>query len=79
MAAVQAKIYSLESYPMYTTSFEKQSIPQKQDCLPGREDVMPVTNRHLILGESLKPPFPSNCINGIFALVCFWGVELLFW
>jgi len=64
---------------MYATSFEKKSIPQKQDCLLGRDGVMPVTDRHLILGGSLKPPFPSNCKTAIFAMGCFWGVERLFW
>lgn len=46
---------------------------------PGRSDEMPVTNRHLITGRPIKPPFPDGLETAVFALGCFWGAERVFW
>ena len=47
--------------------------------LPGREEEMPLTDRHFVNGERLKPPFPEGSERAIFGLGCFWGAERKFW
>lgn len=47
--------------------------------LPGRDEEMPITNRHFVSGHPLKPPFPDGLERGIFGLGCFWGAERKFW
>ena len=34
---------------------------------------------HLILKNSIFPPFPDNLDEIHFGMGCFWGVEKLFW
>jgi len=46
---------------------------------PGRETEMPVTNRHFVNGNPIKPPFPGGLESAVFALGCFWGAERVFW
>ncbi len=48
-------------------------------ALRGREQAMPVPERHLVLGTALTPPFPAGVQQAIFGMGCFWGAERLFW
>ena len=48
-------------------------------ALPGRDEAMPVPERHFVLGTPLKPPFPEGLVCAQFALGCFWGAEKDFW
>ena len=57
----------------------KAGIPSAEDALPGREQTMPVTERHFVLGTSIEPPFPENMELALVGLGCFWGAERLFW
>ena len=57
----------------------KAGIPSAEDALPGREQTMPVTERHFVLGTSIAPPFPENMELALVGLGCFWGAERLFW
>jgi peptide-methionine (S)-S-oxide reductase len=40
---------------------------------------MPVTNKHFVNGNPIKPPFPKNTQQALFGLGCFWGAEKCFW
>ena len=56
-----------------------QTIPGKEQALPGREARMPVTNRHFVNGNVLQPPFCDHLQQIIFGMGCFWGAERKFW
>ena len=46
---------------------------------PGREEAMPVPDKHFVNGNPLRPPFPADMQQAVFGLGCFWGAERLFW
>ncbi len=46
---------------------------------PGREEEMPVAERHYVLNAPLRPPFPEGLERGLFGMGCFWGAEKKFW
>jgi peptide-methionine (S)-S-oxide reductase len=48
-------------------------------ALPGRGTVMPVPERHDVLGTPLQPPFPEGFETAVLGLGCFWGAERIFW
>lgn len=50
-----------------------------EDALPGREERMPVAERHTVLGTPLAPPYPPGAEIAEFGAGCFWGVEKKFW
>ena len=55
-------------------------MPSAEDALPGREHrLFDVSERHLITGNRLEPPFPDGCEKAMFGLGCFWGAERVFW
>ena len=56
-----------------------ETLPTPEQALPGRTDVMPVSDRHLVLGTPMKPPFPAGLEQAVFGLGCFWGAERKFW
>ena len=57
----------------------KAKMPSSSDALPGRDEQMPVSNRHYVNGNPVKPPFPDNMQQAMFGLGCFWGAERKFW
>lgn len=58
---------------------KKQSLPNPEEALPGRNKEIPVPERHYVNGNPLKPPFPSGLEQAMFGMGCFWGAERRFW
>jgi peptide-methionine (S)-S-oxide reductase len=57
----------------------KAQMPAPDEALSGRDEEMPVPDRHEVLGNPLKPPFPVGLEQAVFGLGCFWGAERKFW
>ena len=57
----------------------KVEIPAADKALPGRDIPLQISGKHFVNGNPLKPPFPKNLKQIVFALGCFWGAERLFW
>jgi peptide-methionine (S)-S-oxide reductase len=55
------------------------AIPRPEEALPGREERMPIPERHAVLGHPLAPPFPDGLERALFGMGCFWGAERKFW
>jgi peptide-methionine (S)-S-oxide reductase len=49
------------------------------EALPGRDEPMPVPDRHEVLGTPLAPPFPDGLEQAVVGMGCFWGAERVFW
>ena len=54
-------------------------VPDATSALPGRDDTMPVADRHVVLGNTMTPPFPDGLEQAVLGLGCFWGAERVFW
>src|SRR5579871_5974484 len=52
---------------------------ESDQALPGREETMPVPERHDVLGTPIAAPFPGGLKTGIVGMGCFWGAERVFW
>ena len=57
----------------------KLSVPAPEQSLPGRDQTMPVNNRHYVNGHPLQGPFADNLRQIQLGLGCFWGAERKFW
>ncbi|MEX0827567.1 MAG: peptide-methionine (S)-S-oxide reductase MsrA [Haliea sp.] len=64
---------------MFSVLRKKTVLPESADALPGRQQALPVSERHFVLGTPLQPPFPEQCEQIVFGLGCFWGAERKFW
>jgi peptide-methionine (S)-S-oxide reductase len=60
-------------------SSDKLKLPTPEEALPGRDQKMPVPERHFVNGARLEPPFPEGSALALFGLGCFWGAERKFW
>lgn len=58
---------------------QKIRMPTPEEALPGRDQALLVTNRHVVLGHPILPPFPEEQGLALFGLGCFWGAERRFW
>jgi peptide-methionine (S)-S-oxide reductase len=56
----------------------KTRLPAPEEALPGREQALPVPERHVVLGTPLMS-HPEGTQVAEFALGCFWGAERKFW
>ena len=52
---------------------------QEKEALTGRDEPMPVPDRHFVNGHPLQPPFPDGFVMALFGLGCFWGAEKRYW
>jgi peptide-methionine (S)-S-oxide reductase len=57
----------------------KTALPKPDEALKGRSAAMAVPDRHFVNGHPIKPPFPEELGQIVFALGCFWGAERKFW
>lgn len=57
----------------------KGTMVSEQDALPGRDQPLPVSEKHHVSGNRITPPFPEGLEQAVFGLGCFWGAERKFW
>jgi peptide-methionine (S)-S-oxide reductase len=57
----------------------KTRMVEADRALPGRDEAMPVTAPHRVLGTKITPPFPDGLEQAVFGMGCFWGAERKFW
>ena len=57
----------------------KTDMVDRDRALSGRDQPIPTSTRHEVLGTPIKPPFPEGYQTAIFGLGCFWGAERIFW
>jgi len=57
----------------------KSKLPTPETALPGRDEALPLTNRHYVSGHPIREPFPAGLESAVFGLGCFWGAERCFW
>lgn len=57
----------------------KSEVVGADKALPGRDEPMAITAKHLVLGTSIVAPFPDGMEQAIFGMGCFWGAEKAFW
>jgi peptide-methionine (S)-S-oxide reductase len=57
----------------------KASVIDPAAALPGREQPLPVPDRHALLGTPMTPPFPEGFQQLVVGMGCFWGAERVFW
>jgi peptide-methionine (S)-S-oxide reductase len=55
----------------------KMIAPER--ALRGRDQELPVADRHAVLGTPIKGPFPDGLEQIIVGMGCFWGAEKVFW
>ena len=58
---------------------EKTKMVSPEEALRGRDEPLPVTNRHAVHGRPIMPPFHDGYRELIVGMGCFWGAEQLFW
>jgi peptide-methionine (S)-S-oxide reductase len=57
----------------------KYSMVTEAEAIPGRPEVMEITNTHYENGHPIVPPFPDGMQEIVFGMGCFWGAERRFW
>ncbi len=58
---------------------DKTTMVSPEDALPGRDQAMPVTDRHVVLGTPMEGPWPDGFEVLYVGMGCFWGAERIFW
>jgi peptide-methionine (S)-S-oxide reductase len=64
---------------MWPLSSKEATEKSPEKALPGRDQPMSISGKHVVNGNAIVPPFPDGLEVAGFALGCFWGAERLFW
>jgi len=59
--------------------FRRSTMVDPADALPGRQEPIPVPDRHTVLGTPLTGPWPEGLQVMVVGMGCFWGAERIFW
>ena len=62
--------------------FDKLSLPNADQALPGRDTPIELENKHFVNGRPIQAPFSSDDTKFetiLLGLGCFWGAERKFW
>lgn len=57
----------------------KKTLVTKEEALPGRKNVMDVSDQHFVLKNQMKGPWAGNLQKCVFGNGCFWGSEKGIW
>jgi peptide-methionine (S)-S-oxide reductase len=58
---------------------DKTTMVNPDDALPGRDQPIPVSDTHVVLGTPMQAPWPDGHQVLYVAMGCFWGAERIFW
>jgi len=58
---------------------DKTTMVTPDEALPGRDEPIPVTERHVVLGTPMRGPWPEGHEVLYVGMGCFWGAERIFW
>lgn len=58
---------------------KKLTLPSPEESLPGRSQPLSISERHIVNGHRIVPPFPEGLELALFGMGCFWGAERRFW
>jgi peptide-methionine (S)-S-oxide reductase len=58
---------------------DKTTMISPEDALPGRDQPIPVSDVHVVLGTPLEGPWPDGHEVLYVAMGCFGGAERIFW
>ncbi len=58
---------------------DKLTMVTADEALEGRDVALQISDRHAVLGTSLKGPWPEGHEVLYVAMGCFWGAERIFW
>ncbi len=58
---------------------KKSEMVSQEAALPGRDMMMPVPEKHFVLGTQMVAPWPDGFQVLIVGMGCFWGAERKFW
>ena len=58
---------------------DKTTMVSPEDALPGRDQPIPVSDTHVVLGTPMEGPWPDGHEVLYVAMGCFWGAERIFW
>jgi peptide-methionine (S)-S-oxide reductase len=64
---------------MFLFNKAKTQLVAAEDAVPGRDESIPVPERHAVLGNPLTPPWPEGFQQIVVGMGCFWGAERVFW
>jgi peptide-methionine (S)-S-oxide reductase len=64
---------------MHLFGRDKTTMISRDDALPGRDQPIPVSDTHVVLGTPLQGPWPDGHEVLYVAMGCFWGAERIFW
>jgi peptide-methionine (S)-S-oxide reductase len=58
---------------------DKTTMVKPDEALPGRDQPIPVSGTHVVLGTPMQGPWPDGHEVLYVAMGCFWGAERIFW